>query len=365
MLDKYDTIRNDYAYQITYTISPYKIGQLHSPYFKTPEFNGVHKTYKYWFTGENTAVLSYEETLNNLFFIVLSNQNQGTTSSINELLKQQPFTASGQASQGGQGRATEPGANASDQLYDANGLKECTMTIVGDPAWLQQGEAFCILSAKDPDYYQPFLSDGTINFDSQSVLFEVAFNTPRDYNLATGLMQPSLSKNSDIYPTNAENLRGKTKISRIYVAKECTSTFRQGKFTQQLKAILKTYNLPAQKTPVRPTAEKTETKASTVAAPSKSKAVRPLPRSSVTDPTPTSSLAKGTQQILQPTTNGQNLTDADLRGTPVYNTARRGGDNDAAALVKARAASAAGTNNFSGVALPGIRVPNQIIAKEP
>jgi hypothetical protein len=246
---------------------------LHSPYFKYPEFNGVHKTYKYWFTGENTSVLSYEETLNNLFFIVLSNQNQGTTSNINELLKQQPFTASGQASQGGQGRTTEPGANASDQLYDANGLKECSMTIVGDPAWLQQGEAFCILNARDPDYYQPFLADGTINFDSQSVLFEVAFNTPRDYNLATGLMQPSMSKNSDIYPANAENLGGKTKISRIYIAKECTSTFRQGKFTQQLKAILKVYSPPSE-APARTPAV---TKAATVGASGKSKAVKPMP----------------------------------------------------------------------------------------
>ena len=271
MLDKYDTIRNDYAYQITYTISPYKLSQLYSPYFKYPAFNGVHKTYKYWFTGENTSVLSYEETLNNLFFIVLSNQNQGTTSNINELLKQQPFTASGQASQGGQGRATEPGANAADQLYSASDLKECNMSIVGDPAWLQQGEAFCILSSKDPNFYQPFLADGTINFDSQQVLFEIAFNTPRDYNLETGLIQPSMSKNSDIYPGNSENTGGKAKISRVYIAKECISNFRQGKFTQQLKGVLRVYKIPGQE-PVNTKAEIAAKNASTVAAPSKSKA---------------------------------------------------------------------------------------------
>jgi hypothetical protein len=283
MLDKYDTIRNDYAYQITYTISPYKLSQLYSPYFKYPEFNGVHKTYKYWFTGENTSVLNYEETLNNLFFIVLSNQNISGTSNINELLKQQPFTASGQASQGGQGRTTEPGANAADQLYDPNSLKECTMTIVGDPAWLQQGEAFCISSAREPDYYQPFLADGTINFDSQTVMFEVAFNTPRDYNLGTGLIQPSMSKNSDIYPTKAENLGGKAKISRVYIAKECTSTFRQGKFTQQLKATLTYFKPPGTTTPrTQPV-----TKASTVGASGKSKAVKPM-STKVQQPVPSS-----------------------------------------------------------------------------
>lgn len=370
MLDKYDEKRNDYAYKITYIVSPYKLSQLYSPYFKQPEFNGVHKTYKYWFTGENVSVLNYEETLNNLYFIVLSNQNQGSTASVNELLKQQPFTASGQASQGGQGRATEPGANAADQLYSANDLKECDMTIIGDPAWLQQGEAYALMDTKDTNFYQPFLPDGTINFDSQQVLFEIAFNTPRDYNLGTGLMQPGLEKNTELYPTNTENTGGKAKISRIYIAKKCISTFRQGKFTQRLNGSLRIYKT-------------TPTPAITTSAPDVIQTGTPdlvttptaigagtgtppyiPPRSSVTDPTPTSSLARGVQQILSPPTQLDSPTLSQLQASPVYIQARRNGATPAAALDAARASFAAGTNNYSNTALPGIRYPGQQIVKD-
>jgi hypothetical protein len=297
MYDKYDEKRNDYAYKITYIISPYKLSQLYSPYFKQPEFNGVHKTYKYWFTGENTSVINYEETLNNLYFIVLSNQNQGSTSNVNELLKQQPFTASGQASQGGKGRATEPGANAADQLYSAGDLKECNMTIVGDPSWLQQGEAYSMLNSRDANFYQPFLADGTINFDSQQVLFEIGFNVPRDYNLATGLMQPSLASNTELYPSNTENTGGKAKISRIYIAKKCVSYFKQGKFTQQLNGSLRIYKTSAASTATTQTTNADitgitdATKASTVAAPSQSEALivptkiqQPVPSAIPADP---------------------------------------------------------------------------------
>ncbi len=36
--------------------------------------------------------------------------------------------------------------------------------------------------------YVNFLPDGTINHESQEVLFELAWNQPGDYNLDTGLM---------------------------------------------------------------------------------------------------------------------------------------------------------------------------------
>jgi hypothetical protein len=371
MYDKYDEKRNDYAYKITYVVSPYKLSQLYSPYFKQPEFNGVHKTYKYWFTGENVSVLNYEETLNNLYFIVLSNQNQGSTSNVNELLKQQPFTASGQASQGGQGRATEPGANAADQLYSANDLKECDMTIIGDPAWLQQGESYALMDTKDANFYQPFLPDGTINFDSQQVLFEIAFNTPRDYNLGTGLMQPGLEKNTELYPTNTENTGSKAKISRIYIAKKCVSTFRQGKFTQRLNGSLRIYKTTPTTTDTTPATTDviqtgTPDLVTTPTAIGAGTGTPPYvpPRSSVTDPAPTSSIAKGVQQILSPATQLDSPTLSQLQASPVYIQARRNGATPAAALDAARASFAAGTNNYSGSAVPGIRYPGQQIVKD-
>ena len=372
--DQYDNKRNDYAYKITYTIAPYRISQLNSPYFKPPEYNGRHKTYQYWFTGKNTSVISYEETLNSLYYIVLSNSNlSGATSSntgaaVNELLKYSPQPTSGQSTTGAEGRTLEPAANASDQLYNPGDLKECNRTIIGDPAWLQQGEAFRALPKGDPYYFRAFLQDGTINFDSQQILFEVAFNAPRDYNLATGLIQPSADKlNSTTQLDQVTQTPGPAQFSRIYVAKECTSSFNKGKFTQELKGSLMVF-YPPRSGEGRPPPQDIQTASSSAsgqAAPSVAQTPAWAKPTSVTGTTPTSSIAKGTQQILNPPTQLNEPTLAQLQASPTYILARRGGATPAAALAAARATFAAGTNNFSGTALPGIRTPGQNIVKEP
>ena len=236
----WDEKRNDYAYKITYIVQAYRINQLQSKYFPIPQFKGVVKQYKYWFTGENTEVLSYEENLNSLYKVVLSGalSNTNIISSANAELKYVPQTRSGESSQGAQGATVEIAANAADALYSPSDLKECTMNIVGDPAWLQQGEAFAGFYTNDANAFSSFLPDGTINIDSQQPMFEVAFNTPKDYNLSTGLMEQN--------PVNQFNLINQSvtnaQFSRIYIAKECNSSFDRGKFTQQLLGVLYIYN---------------------------------------------------------------------------------------------------------------------------
>jgi hypothetical protein len=198
-------------------------------------------------------VLSYEESLNNLYYIALTQQNfQGATSSasqaikLNEQLKFLPVTASGQSTQGGANdRTLEPAANAADQLYSPSDLKEGNLVIVGDPAWLQQGEAFVALDRNNPNYFKPFLADGTINFDAQQILFEIAFNSPRDYSLPTGLAQPSADRLNSLTQLDTEiRTPLNAQFSRVYIAKECTSVFEGGKFTQNLKGVLMTYYPP-------------------------------------------------------------------------------------------------------------------------
>jgi len=365
MLDKFDQKRNDYAYKITYTISPYKISQLNSPYFKAPTFAGTHKKYNYWFTGENTQILSYEETLNNLYYAILTGDTfGGGSSNANELLKYQYQTASGQSTQGAKAKTLEPAANAADQLYSPSDLKECNLSIVGDPAWLQQGEAFVGLRKGANDYYSAFLNDGTINFDSQQILFEIAYNTSKDYDLNTGLMEivrePRRPGSSTAQKNQEVRTPGTTESSRIYIAKECISSFAKGKFTQTLRGSLMEYYPPG-KGEGRPSPNQTGT---TALAAQNNGAAKPYVPPKLTIPVTATPLAKGTQQILSPVTNGENLSNETLRTTPAYNEARRGGANDAAALAAAKSASAAGTNNYSGSALPGIRTGVQLIVKD-
>ena len=81
--------------------------------------------------------------------------------------------------------------------------------------------------------YQGFLPDGTINFDSQQVMFEIAWQRPEDYNINTGLADPYSSfGGADRQPLQ----------SFVYQARKCTSEFRQGKFEQAIEGSL--YRFP-------------------------------------------------------------------------------------------------------------------------
>lgn len=233
---QYDPLRNGYAYNIKYIIHPYKINDMISNYFNGPTYNGVHKQYNYWFTGLNTQILNYEQTYNSLYQFVLSggppNKNVATQSTVQAV----PATRSSQSSQGAQGRTNEPAANAADYLFSPGDNNECAMTIVGDPAWLQQGEATFGIDSKNFNF-NGFLPDGTINYDSQQILFEVLFNTPTDYNLNTGLMDPNSPSTTSNANSSATSQPGGNRKSFIFLAKEVVSEFVKGKFTQQLKGV--------------------------------------------------------------------------------------------------------------------------------
>jgi len=237
---KYDPKRNDYAYNIKYIISPYRIAQLNSKYFPTPKFTGVQKEYNYWFTGQNTSVLSYEENTNNLYYLTLSGvnfSNGGTTIGDNgEQVKYNFNTRSVESSQGANGKTNEPVANAAEQLLNPGDFKDSTITIVGDPAWIQQGEAFVGTPIGNSAYFSAFLSDGTINFDAGQVLYRISFNASTDYDLNTGLQ--TISGLATGSTPLISQVGGPGAINRTFVAKECISLFSKGKFTQTLKGSL-------------------------------------------------------------------------------------------------------------------------------
>ena len=228
---KWDPKRNDYAYKVKYIVSPYRINQTNSNYFTTPIYRGAQKQYNYWFTGQNTQVLNYEQTYNALYTYVLSGGNTDVAKTTTAKANHQP--RSGQTSQGADLRTNEPAANLADSLYNPADLGIANLTIVGDPAWLQQGEASFSSPGKNSFIASAFLPDGTINFDSQQILFEIVINTPTDYNLRTGLMDVN---NRSV---GQNNIQAKPlNESYVYIANECTSEFNKGKFTQNIKGTL-------------------------------------------------------------------------------------------------------------------------------
>jgi len=244
----YDRIRNDYAYDITYQISPYKVNDVQSDFFPPPRFQGTHKKYNYWFTGENTQIIKFEQDFNYLYYLTI-NTRPGSTQTVDaatqttdyrEYLKKYFSPRSAQSSQGQPGAVNEPSANAADYLYSPADQGRVSLEIIGDPAWLQQGELWGGVAGAG-QLYGPFLDDGTINFEGQEVLFEIAFNQPVDYNLDTGLMDPT-TKNYDKTVTSA----GSARQSYVYRAIDVVSKFSRGQFTQEINGALILFDLAQQ-----------------------------------------------------------------------------------------------------------------------
>ena len=256
-----DPKRNDYAYKIKYTVMPYALKNLDSQYFPYSKFSGVHKSYPFWFTGKNTAVRDYQETLNTMFTATISGSapdnslnaiaNSKATSSMYDIVRYNYSPRSNQSSQGADGATFEPNANAAEIIYNASDLAEAKVKIIGDPAWIQQGSLFrpitegTISANTARTGFEP---DGTISFDTQDVLFEMVWQRPEDYDLGTGLADP--------YARTSANDGGVRQPlqSRVYQATKVVSEFKNGAFEQTLNGSIFRFPIPGKSNTANPAA---------------------------------------------------------------------------------------------------------------
>jgi hypothetical protein len=239
---EYDPARNDFAYNITYIISSYEIPSFQSKYFPLGNFRGVHKRYPYWFTGENTAVLDFTANFNAAYNMTVSGGpdvdsadaqlRKKVTSNTRDLVKYSYAPASSETRQGGKLKGTESSANAAEYLYAVDQPGGSTLKIIGDPAWIQQGSLCGGITETDMSS-TPFDIDGTINFDSSQVLYEIAWQRPEDYDINTGLANPY---------ARAGNTPGNPVQTNVYQATKVTNELHGGKFEQTITGIL--YHIP-------------------------------------------------------------------------------------------------------------------------
>ena len=247
---EYDRYRNDNAYKIRFLISEYEVPNFDSTYFPVSKFRGVHKSYPYWFTGQNSAVLDYTANFNSLYNITVTGstpQNSAAaelrrkyTSSMRDMPKYTYASASTESRAGAFDKGNEIAANASEYLYSPGDLSKAKIRIIGDPAWIQQGDLAGGVSVQDFSY-APFLSDGTINFDASQVLFEISWQRPNDYDIATGLADPYQSAQLEARQPLQSN---------IYHAFKVVSEFKQGKFEQTIDGGLFMFPIPSGKNTV-------------------------------------------------------------------------------------------------------------------
>lgn len=228
---RYDNKRNDFAYRLTYVITPYQV-PMKSDYFYPSKVRGSHKIYNYWYTGQNTQVLNYEQNFNYLWTQVIADadlpaklrqQNNPT-----EQWKRAYLPASGQSRQGASEKQFEPGANAADFLYSSD-LAEVQLTVVGDPAWIPSIQPGYTGGGFTTSAFYP---DGQINYSASAPYFTIAWNKPVDYELSTGIMDTGAA--NDL--SNRRNgFAGIAAQSYLYQAISSKSSFKQGKFTQELE----------------------------------------------------------------------------------------------------------------------------------
>jgi len=233
---KWDPLIKDFAYKITYIIVPYEIPIMLSAYAdRTTPYYGPAKRYKYWYTGKNSEVLKYEQTLNNAYFTVslgtdgVSSKSTGGGADvpINTQGKRQLTPRQGKLDVG-----YEAQNSVTTSLYEPGSWATAKIEIMGDPDWLA-GEP-----PGDPALYTPFQgTDFKVDFSSGQVFIEIDFKEALDYVHATG----TLTINEDLlfwdYPPEI-----KQKVEGIsYRVINIVHTFRNGKFTQELTCAINTF----------------------------------------------------------------------------------------------------------------------------
>jgi len=227
----YDTIIRDHAYRMTFIVTPYAIAQMASQYFPDSRYRGVHKSYQYWFTGNNTQILQYEQKYSNAYRLTLSGigadlQKESSANFRDQWRKIYMATSENHA-QGAKNYTNEPGDNAASFLYDPMSLANVKLRIVGDPAWMQQGEVGLGQLARNFNF-SPFLPDGSINYDSQAIMFDISFNQPTDYDFNTGVVNVNAHNSSSGLPQE----------HYTYTATRCKNIFSKGRFEQELEGKL-------------------------------------------------------------------------------------------------------------------------------
>ena len=231
----FDTKVGDFAYEITYVIQPYETPAASSPYTKSSKYYGPHKRYEYWFTGKNSEILSYEQTMDNTYFNVTlskagdpASQGGGTDS---------PVYAGKKQNQDSTGKI-DVGMEAQNaymtSLFDPGAYAKAKISILGDPDYLAQETP----SSINQVYRQFYKSDGfTINPNGGHVFIEIDFKEAVDYKNSDGLMDI----NSSIYfwnypPAVANKIKGVS-----YMVIEIEHTFKGGKFEQTLNCTINTF----------------------------------------------------------------------------------------------------------------------------
>lgn len=256
---RWDTKRKDWTYDITYVIQTYLIPQVESAYVANKtKYYGPHKRYEYWYTGQNTEVLSYEQRIDNQFFMAMLDDggdkgdgNKNTSDSKTQGGKNAINTTPGGDKSGSGGTNSQASVNSfRTSLYDPSSFATAKIQILGDPDLMLHDSASIRSSASNSAYSKFYGTDGfKANPSGGQVFIEIDFKEAVDYSRDGTVAADeegypplqtapgTLSINNSIefwrYPEGVEDIKG---IS--YQITAINNSFQNGSFKQTLETVI-------------------------------------------------------------------------------------------------------------------------------
>ena len=223
-----------YKYLVNFAVEPNKIYYEDFPWAKKskPTGIGIHKKYDYIYSGANTEVLDFDMKFRTAFIQVMTagtGKPFGTNTADETLggtmVKELPQSIEGNTinSQDNIKRARSKDLFSS-VMSDGVDMIDLGLQIVGDPAFIPTSDAYWQDKVRQGEQYtEPFMPDGTINYNLTPPYIQMNLRTPVDYDETSGLANPSRYGNSS--------------FSGVYQITSVDSTFSGGVFQQRLEGF--------------------------------------------------------------------------------------------------------------------------------
>lgn len=278
----------DWVYDINYILNVYDTPVLDTAYTNPgKKYYGPHKRYEYWYSGTNTEVLRYKQTLNNLYSSTFLDENfafgktkedkkadkkggtntkeagNGSGNATGVVTPAVQNQKTGQPTQGKQGTGMEAQNSYLTSLFDPNAQAEAEVEILGDPDWLmsqskavykENGEFAAPLGPNESIVYNKFYgSDGfSASPAGGQVFFEIDFKEAIDYksggidmrlNNGDGITGApgTMSINNSILFWKDPKSTSKLVKGLSYSLTTCKNIFSNGVFRQVLKGNINTF----------------------------------------------------------------------------------------------------------------------------
>jgi hypothetical protein len=169
------------------------------------KYYGPHKRYDYWYTGQNTEIIGYEQKIDNQYFLATytdpENKNDSDTGNTKTAVNKQ---SDGSKAGSGGTPSNEAINNFRTSLYDPQSFATAKIQILGDPDFIMHDTASVDTSTTGSTSYNKFYdSNGTtVNPTGGQVFIEVNFNEAVDYSRTGTIEQDAIEQ--DLPPVEGE-----------------------------------------------------------------------------------------------------------------------------------------------------------------